>query len=1556
METEAYGKLATHSSYSKYEHLLSPGWIPGRKVDNSDQQYSGFRGNIPYMFLLLMFHPILRRTYDYFGLADRQAASPSQNDLSADLRLGQRVRFDVGFACLYLVALHGTSALKVVAILFINFSLAKKLPKSYLPLATWVFNIGVLFANEWGRGYPYVEIARLLSPWSSTSAMSAGEKTGQNWGTHLDNHSGLLPRWEILFNITVLRLISFNLDYYWSSDRVRGSALEKKQLDPSNLSERDRVDLPAKTEDYSFRNYFAYVLYSPLYLTGPIVTFNEYISQVRYTPRSITRERTMLYGIRFLISLLTMEVMLHFLYVVAISKSQPTWEIYTPFQLSMLGYFNLHIIWLKLLLPWRFFRLWALLDGIDPPENMVRCMSDNYSAMAFWRGWHRSFNRWIVRYIYIPLGGSGASLGSWGKAQAVFNMLIVFTFVALWHDIQLKLLIWGWLVTLFVLPEVLAGYLFPKSQWLGHRDAYRLICGVGAVGNILMMMAANLVGFAVGLDGVTGLVRGIVGSYSGLVFLTAASGALFAAAQIMFELREHELRYGIKLKLTHPSDHIWISDDILNHAISRYMQLHVGRRHGSAVPGPLEARKRAAKRRVMGLAPTLGGLDPHPAFIAGLGRGQENQQSWQWQSPNLPQSKHPPRLGDSGEYCPDGHADPHPADNPALPAWLTDYEPNDESVTAEENQKPEVVGQVDTSEVIPGLPCHKKPKIQDHDSLEARLRESIELDDLRILIGSMAKHDRLRKTASRLALRQMLDTRCDMDKILGFWVDPLLNPWGAGNLPFFVSYCAEGSRSEEMGRFCDWMVRQFYVGACSDRNVLVLTTELSRFKDRDNWQEMLASLCQSIAQALRSSPVLRTEDISFKTYSGLLAILFEDIYASSRLELGLDLVKASSSAQLKDLADLVRPIIEHWVDTWEPSRSADLGLTKLSSTITSLLNAMPHDELLEIVRDVSWHFLNLSLFKSSSRDLWRKRSLWWSAIRALEIFGHIKKTSLWSEISKSLRKRQEEAIDSMALVKINENLSQHKLQAAYRKFLQCPRIALERCPDLAEDLILDPGRNWRTALMLRESRQAILLANQHSTGDDCMAKHLQQDRVRLLERMALAYAQQDHIPVAMVFYYVYGCWKIHERDKLGPMGPAMLHAIILCGIVRPLEAHRQVSRTRLEWILRMAAEVEGVNASTRLGATIHEWLNEGYRQARLGRAEVLHQSLSQRHHEQSSQVPGTDPWDWPTVTAQGQSVAPSRHGPYTQAVSRTSPVIDMYSAAIANGKERVDSHQTYHFSPKNQEDGRAGQPAKEMFMSAQATATAASVESSSSNSTAVDTDGERQYIDAVESNPSAASFEELHYSNERIKHDASWDREAISKRNGLGCAAYIHPDLPPETKIRQQDVQRKRTRKEAFEQWVIDRRVQALLFRLNASRIAGVNNTTTSEYSNGSAYLLYLPELSSIPPCSLALSAMSPSPAQKEQVDIWRKRILGSRDRKPALLRHGMREYKGPITFRNVKEPAIGAGLLHAPWLLEAVGTGEKRLDLAFRHRGRAHGQSGNGSMVHRNTWRDRDG
>ena len=290
---------------------------------------------------------------------------------------------------------------------------------------------------------------------------------------------------------------------------------KKRQLDPANLSERDRVSIAAPLGDFSFRNFVAYAIYAPLYLTGPIMTFNDYMAQQRYRPASIETPRTIRYGFRFLVVLLTLELVLHFDYVSAISKANPDWGSYTPAQLSLLSFFNLHIIWLKLLLPWRFFRLWSLVDGIDPPENMVRCVSNNFSTLSFWRSWHKSYNRWLLRYIYIPLGGS--SFRSWrDSVRSIATYLVVFTFVALWHDIKMKLIIWSWLIVLFFIPEIAAGYAFPRRKWESRPTAYRMLCCVGAVGNVLMMISANLVGFAVGADGLKNILLGIFRDFSGM--------------------------------------------------------------------------------------------------------------------------------------------------------------------------------------------------------------------------------------------------------------------------------------------------------------------------------------------------------------------------------------------------------------------------------------------------------------------------------------------------------------------------------------------------------------------------------------------------------------------------------------------------------------------------------------------------------------------------------------------------------------------------------------------------------------------------------------------------------------------------------------------------------------------------------------------------------------------------------------------------------------------------------------------------------------------------------
>lgn len=486
----------TNPNYVKFENLLSEGWMWGRKVDNSDTQYSFFRNNFWLLCGLIAGHTLLRRAF-----------SPM---------VAKRSHFDAVVAVVFLFAVHGVNLLKYALLVAFNYAIPRILPQKMAAVVTWTFGVLSLFIVD--RIHP-------LS--TGVGLIDSGFK-------------GLVERWDVFFNFTVLRMVSFNMDYIERAAKLGSPELLESPslLSLSQLSDRERLTAPLPINDYSVVNYMAYLGYAPLYLVGPIVTFNDYVYQSNYQQAALVKDgkRTLMYLVRLLFCVLCMEFILHHMYVVAVSKTK-AWAGDTPFQISMLGLFNLNVIWLKLLIPWRFFRLWALLDGIDAPENMIRCMNNNFLPLAFWRAWHRSFNRWVIRYIYVPLGGGGKN--------RIANSLLVFSFVAVWHDIELRMLMWGWLIVLFLLPEIGASLYFKRFSGLWW---YRHVCALGSVANIWMMMLANLFGFCLGQEGTVALLNEMFSTWRGLEFFLLSLGALFVGAQVMFELREGERRRGMDVR------------------------------------------------------------------------------------------------------------------------------------------------------------------------------------------------------------------------------------------------------------------------------------------------------------------------------------------------------------------------------------------------------------------------------------------------------------------------------------------------------------------------------------------------------------------------------------------------------------------------------------------------------------------------------------------------------------------------------------------------------------------------------------------------------------------------------------------------------------------------------------------------------------------------------------------------------------------------------------------------------------------------------------------------
>lgn len=79
----------------------------------------------------------------------------------------------------------------------------------------------------------------------------------------------------------------------------------------------------------------------------------------------------------------------------------------------------------------------ARLFGIKVPENFDWPYLRTNIA-EFWRHWHISLYRWLVDYVFIPLGGSRVS-----PSRVYVNVLLTMFISGLWHGAGLNFIVWG---------------------------------------------------------------------------------------------------------------------------------------------------------------------------------------------------------------------------------------------------------------------------------------------------------------------------------------------------------------------------------------------------------------------------------------------------------------------------------------------------------------------------------------------------------------------------------------------------------------------------------------------------------------------------------------------------------------------------------------------------------------------------------------------------------------------------------------------------------------------------------------------------------------------------------------------------------------------------------------------------------------------------------------------------------------------------------------------------------------------------------------------------------
>ena len=145
---------------------------PSVSQDVSDPQYRTFRNNIPSLLGLGAAHLGFSKLYSRVLRSCIPTLSPTT--------------YTCGFNIVLMGVLHGANAIKILIIVFLNFMVVRWATNSQNGIrgrvgvgSIWLYNLGILFANDYFQGYRFGALASSLAPLVS-EIVSLGPYAGAN--------------------------------------------------------------------------------------------------------------------------------------------------------------------------------------------------------------------------------------------------------------------------------------------------------------------------------------------------------------------------------------------------------------------------------------------------------------------------------------------------------------------------------------------------------------------------------------------------------------------------------------------------------------------------------------------------------------------------------------------------------------------------------------------------------------------------------------------------------------------------------------------------------------------------------------------------------------------------------------------------------------------------------------------------------------------------------------------------------------------------------------------------------------------------------------------------------------------------------------------------------------------------------------------------------------------------------------------------------------------------------------------------------------------------------
>ena len=363
--------------------------------------------------------------------------------------------------------------------------------------------------------------------------------------------------YEFILIYALLRMVSFNMEYkkiyfdqtiaesIFSLNQARSHCMEcydgnfcSKCLENTVISDnKDKLD-----DSFDFISFINYIFYLPLLFNGPIINYNSFMFQIGIWKDSqhniLIKMNKILYSLKLLLLIVIMEVYNHFLFPIFLFRNdnnilEPNSEI-TLFYYCFICLNILTFLWLKYAIIWKFSRLLAWSDGIFVEENMNRMIYDIFSLEEFFRGFNRSLNRWIIRYLYIPLGG---------KNKKYVNIWVIFAILCFLFNFEKgNYIVFSICCCILLDLEIfIKDFVINKfGEDFNEKTALRYLKYIASSFYILILFIVGLIGFHFSIQGIKVIMDNIIG-VGGYFYILIFVMFFFPNIVMTFFVRDMEL-------------------------------------------------------------------------------------------------------------------------------------------------------------------------------------------------------------------------------------------------------------------------------------------------------------------------------------------------------------------------------------------------------------------------------------------------------------------------------------------------------------------------------------------------------------------------------------------------------------------------------------------------------------------------------------------------------------------------------------------------------------------------------------------------------------------------------------------------------------------------------------------------------------------------------------------------------------------------------------------------------------------------------------------------------